>query len=110
MEDVERKAAAFDRICGLLFGYSDNEATAHPWWAVVRRGTAGRKVVLAGPFFSRERAEANRTARLYEYGPGAYVYCFSGHISQHYVELREIAMEVYPDLKSFAGTHYEVKV
>jgi hypothetical protein len=81
-------AARLKKAREILFAYTDNEITADPWWAVVRNGSFGRMVVLDGPFFSRERAEALRNARLYEYGAKSYVYCFSGHRSQHYKELR----------------------
>lgn len=101
---MARKAEAFDKICALLFGYSDNEGTGHPWWAVVRRGSFGRMIVLAGPFFSRERAEGHRKAREYEYTSKSFVYCFSGHSSCDYIELRDIAIELYPFLGTFAGT------
>lgn len=83
-EDTARLAKARE----ILFAYTDNEITADPWWCVVRNGSFGSMVVLEGPFFSRERAEALRNARLYEYGAKSYVYCFSGHRSQHYKELR----------------------
>jgi 3-mercaptopyruvate sulfurtransferase SseA len=74
----------------ILFAYGDkNEATAHPWWAVVYKNGMGARAIAAGPFFSRERAERHLEARRYEYGRGAIVYCFSGHRSQHYVDLRE---------------------
>lgn len=74
----------------ILFAYTDNEITSHPWWAVVKNGSFGRMVVLEGPFFSRERATQLMNARRYEYGEKSYVYCFSGHRSEHYRELREV--------------------
>lgn len=73
----------------ILFAYTDNEITAHPWWAVVRNGSFGRMLVLDGPFFSRDRAQQLLEARRHEYGPKAYVFCYSGHRSEHYIELRE---------------------
>lgn len=88
LAEAREDAARLQRAREILFAYTDNEITADPWWAVVRNGSFGRMVVLDGPFFSRERAEALRNARLYEYGAKSYVYCFSGHRSQHYKELR----------------------
>lgn len=74
----------------ILFAYGDeNDGTAHPWWAVVKRSRMGEHSILAGPFFSRQRADEHYKAREYEYKK-AIVYCFSGHYSQHYRELREV--------------------
>ena len=84
-EDQER----LKKARSILFAYTDNEITAHPWWCVVRNGSFGRMIVLEGPFFSRERATQLLEARRYEYGAKAYVYCFSGHRSWHYRDLRE---------------------
>lgn len=84
-EDQER----LKKARSILFAYTDNEITAHPWWCVVKNGSFGRMVVLEGPFFSRERATQLLEARRYEYGAKAYVYCFSGNRSWHYRDLRE---------------------
>lgn len=74
----------------ILFAYGEeNDATEHPWWAVVKRNRYGEHAILAGPFFSRKRAEEHLRARDYEYGK-AIIYCFSGHYSQHFRELREV--------------------
>ena len=74
----------------ILFAYGEeNDATAQPWWAVVKRSGMGEFAILAGPFFSRRRAQEHYEARKYEYKK-AIVYCFSGHHSQHYKELREV--------------------
>lgn len=70
-----------------------NEATAYPWWCVVAKNHLGALSILAGPFFSRDRAEAHRQARIYEYGHGSIVYCFSGHNSEHYRDLIDSAMK-----------------
>ena len=88
LAEAREDSKRLQRAREILFAYTDNEITADPWWCVVRNGSFGRMVVLEGPFFSRERAEALRNARLYEYGAKSYVYCFSGHRSQHYKELR----------------------
>jgi hypothetical protein len=88
LAEAREDAARLQKAREILFAYTDNEITADPWWAVVRKGSFGCVVVLEGPFFSRERAEALRTARLYEYGAKSYVFCFSGHRSQHYKALR----------------------
>lgn len=77
-------------IADIVFAYGDeNDATEHPWWAVVKRNQFGEHAILAGPFFSRERALWHYESRSYEYGK-AIVYCFSGHRSQHYRDLREL--------------------
>ena len=85
-KDGDRLARARE----ILFAYTDNEITSDPWWCVVRNGSFGRMVILEGPFFSRERAEELRNARLYEYGAKSYVFCFSGYRSQHYKDLRSV--------------------
>lgn len=65
----------------------NNEGTAYPWWCVVAKNRMGASSILAGPFFSRERAEAHRQARICEYGKGSIVYCFSGYNSGDYRDL-----------------------
>lgn len=80
---------ALEKAHAILFAYgNENDGTQHPWWAVVKRSGFGERAILAGPFFSRERAQQHYEARRYEYGK-AIVYCFSGHYSQHYRDLRE---------------------
>lgn len=87
----------------VLFAYGqENEGTAHPWWAVINPHRKGPQAIIAGPFFSRERAEQYREARLYEHGPKAIVYCFSGHASWHYKDLRE-ALGPTPEEERHAG-------
>lgn len=75
----------------IVMASPDNEATAYPWWAIVQRAGFGRFATLAGPFFSRDSAERQRQARIYEYGQKSLVYCFSGHESRDYRELRKAA-------------------
>ena len=53
----------------------------------------GESSILAGPFFSREAAERHRRAREYDYGKKSIVFCFSGHWSHQYKELRAIIRE-----------------
>lgn len=72
----------------ILFASEDNEATADPWWAIVKSTRPGREEVLAGPFFSRKRAESMLEARRHDWGRKAFVFCFSGYYSAHYKELR----------------------
>lgn len=86
---IAQSESALEKARALLFAYSDNEITAHPWWAVVRTKRKGPAAIVAGPFFSRERAESYRQQRMYEHGKDTIVYCFSGHNSQHYRDLRE---------------------
>lgn len=80
---------AREKASEILHAYGkDNECTSHPWWAVVRKNAMGSNAILAGPFFSRQAAENHRKAREYEYGAKSIVFCFSGHRSRHYKELR----------------------
>lgn len=65
----------------------ENEITAYPWWAIVRKAGLGMLAVLAGPFASRESAEAQRMARIHAYGEKSSVFCFSGHESADYRKL-----------------------
>ncbi len=88
--ELEVAKATISQARSILFSYTDNEITADPWWGVVRNGSFGRMVMLEGPFFSRERATQLLEARRYEYGAKAYVYCYSGHRSQHFKDLREV--------------------
>lgn len=93
-EQAELAAALDDRdrlakARAILFASTDNEATSHPWWAIVRNGSFGRMVVLAGPFFSRESATAMLVARRYDWGEKAYVFCYSAYYAPDYKELRE---------------------
>ena len=90
LAEARKDGERLERAREILFAYTDNEITSDPWWCVVRNGSFGRMVVLEGPFFSRERAEELRNARLYEYGAKSYVFCFSGYRSQHYKDLRSV--------------------
>lgn len=82
------------QVHSILFAYGDkNDITAHPYWAIVKNGRMGPETILAAPFFSREAAMNHRNARIYEYGQKSYVYCFSGHWSSQYKELREIVKQ-----------------
>ncbi len=81
---------AGEKASQILHAYGkDNEGTSHPWWAVVRKNAMGSNAILAGPFFSRQAAENHRKAREYDYGAKSIVFCFSGHWSRQYRELRE---------------------
>lgn len=94
-EEADLRAAArcvqaLDDARETLFAYGqENDGTQWPWWAVVRNNGMGDRGILAGPFFSRERAEQHRKAREHEYGRKSLVWCFSGHHSQHYRGLIE---------------------
>ena len=89
---IRHALALIERYRGaqtILYSYGEaNEITAHPWWAVVIRNRMGANAIAAGPFFSRERATEHMEAQRHEYGKAAYVFCFSGHASQHYIALR----------------------
>ncbi|MFN8994993.1 MAG: hypothetical protein ACK5X3_15210 [Pseudomonadota bacterium] len=78
-----------EKVRDLVFCYTDNESTDHPWWAVVRKSGI-RSAICAGPFFSRERAEECCEARRHEWGKGAFVFGFSGYRSEHYKALRDL--------------------
>ena len=86
MTDAEKLTKARE----ILFDYGENnEGTADPWWCVVAKNRMGPSAILAGPFFSREVAEGHRMARIYEYGKGSIVFCFSGYYGRPYRDLRE---------------------
>lgn len=93
--ELERQLAEAKRdgeqVKAILFAYGEaNEATQHPYWLVLRNGVLRAcDAVLAGPFFSREAAANHMMSRRYEYGDKAYVYCFSGHWSRQYKDLRD---------------------
>lgn len=59
-----------------------NDATAFPWWAITVESKIGYRgeIVVAGPFFSREKAQTVFDARFYCL-KDARVYCFTGHES-----------------------------
>ena len=82
-----------EKIAALVLISTDNEATAYPWWAICRSAGIMGDAVLAGPFFSRESAEKTRAAKIHRYGKKSYVFCFSGHESSDYIELRKLAKE-----------------
>ena len=85
-----KDSARLKEAAAIAFAYGkDNEITEDPWWAVVRKNGMGSNAILAGPFFSRDAAEKHRKAREYEYGAKSIVFCFSGHRSHQYKELRQ---------------------
>jgi len=70
-----------------------NEGTEAPWWAIVdprqnlktdKAGVANIASMITGPFFSRESAENHLSARRYNFGKNAAVWCFSGYWSHEY--------------------------
>lgn len=88
-KEKEVIAAAFNTV-----RFSDNEATANPYWAVCRWAAyngSKRPVILAGIFFSRIDAEIHLNQRRYEYGEKAFVYCFSAYHSKKYRALQDTA-------------------
>jgi hypothetical protein len=64
-------------LAKIFCGFTSNDGTSDPWWAIVENTKKMQRVVLAGPFFSREKATAELESRRYFYGPKPYVYCFS---------------------------------
>ena len=65
------------------------EATQNPVWIIVTIRKGGDLLYHAGPWFSRERAEAHLTAKRHRYPRNAVVYCASGHMSEDYRRLCE---------------------
>ncbi|MGE3705686.1 MAG: hypothetical protein AB7I13_10470 [Vicinamibacterales bacterium] len=88
---AERAAAVAEAMKPLAaLAAADNEATSFPWWAITTRALHG-ETVHAGPYFSRESAEAYMEAHRYRYPKSARVFCFSGHESPAYRDLYEKA-------------------
>ena len=90
-DKIESQQSEVKRLNGILnvikdnmIGYTENEGTSYPWWAICKKGSFGRILVIEGPFFSRELAENHRKARIYDYKEKSFVYCFSGHQSAGY--------------------------
>lgn len=90
LAEARKDGERLEQVRELVFSYSDNEITDHPWWAVVRKNGMGSSAICAGPFFSRERAEECCEARRHEWGKGAFVFGFSGYRSEHYKRLRDL--------------------
>lgn len=87
--DHERAlAAALVGVRDVLFAYGDNECTAAPWWAIVSNSMRGH-VLHAGPWFSRQTAQSHLEGHRHRYPTKAFVFCFSGQMSEHYQALRE---------------------
>lgn len=81
-------ASAFQAVQALLHSYSGVDGTAHPWWAICKNASSfGKKIILAGPFLSREECDDMLEARRYEWGATAHSYCFSAHHSAGYKKL-----------------------
>ena len=72
------------------------EGTLHPYWGIVRRTTAGSKIWLDGPFFSREEGEEVLASKRAEYGSAAFVHAFSGHRSESYKGILGLAQTEVP--------------
>lgn len=93
IDRAERAEAKLAKAREILFAYGEeNDGTADPWWAVLKRNRMGEDAIVAGPFFSRDRAAQYTEARAHDIGK-TIVYCFSGHGSWHYRELREVLKE-----------------
>lgn len=73
-----------------------NEITASPWWAITVRSKIGHRgeIMLAGPYLSRASAQDYLDRHAYRYPKGAGVFCFSGHESPQWRELRNLAVEL----------------
>lgn len=73
-----------------------NDIASVPWWAITVESKIGHRgeVMLAGPYFSRADAESYLKSRHYRFPKNARVYCFSGHESQKFSELRSAAMVI----------------
>jgi hypothetical protein len=98
----EREAQAEARlreVRAILYAYEGTKAgnciTSDPYWLILRNGCLrGDDSVLAGPFFSKDEAEAYRRARLYAYGEKSYCYALSAHNARQFRRLREIVKGV----------------
>jgi hypothetical protein len=72
------------------------EGTGYPFWGIVRNTSAGNKIWLDGPFFSREEGQRVLDDNGHEYGKAAFVYGFSGHRSESYKGIIGLAMAEVP--------------
>lgn len=89
------------RYATILRAYGEeNDMTSFPWWAICEHEMAddgdgphktGRVILVRGIWFSREAAANHLERKRYNYGPDAFVYCFSGCDSHQYRELNEMA-------------------
>ena len=70
----------------------ENEGTSYPYWLILDPDQNMSCDIhylasqIAGPFFSREEAEAELKATRYNYSKRAKVYCHSGCYSRQYRE------------------------
>lgn len=83
------------------------DGTSYPWWAITLevKGWQRGEALLAGPFFSRETAEDYLRDCRHNFPDRARVYCFSGHQSPVFRELRKAAeaMRAEPAPKALPG-------
>lgn len=91
--------AQLAEVRAILYAYEGTKAgncmTADPYWLILRNGCLrGDNSVLAGPFFSKDEAEAHRQARIYEYGEKSYCFALSACNARQYRRLREIVKGV----------------
>jgi hypothetical protein len=90
----------------------DNEATSFPWWVILdpdQNMSCDIHILasqFAGPFFSREEAEAELKATRYNYGPRAVVYCKSGCYSRQYQQkMRDASKSWLTRLREVLNAH-----
>lgn len=91
--------AKLREVRAILYAYDGTKAgnciTSDPYWLILRNGCLrGDDSVLAGPFFSKDEAEAHRMARIYDYKEKSYTYAMSAYHSRPLRRLREIVKEV----------------
>lgn len=83
------------RVLAILREWAEapNDITSVPWWAITVESKIGHRgeIMLAGPYFSRADAESYLKSRHYRFPKNARVYCFFGHESQKFSELRRAA-------------------
>jgi hypothetical protein len=69
-------------LAAIFLGFTSNDGTSDPWWAIVTKTKRVQYIVHAGPFFSRQSARRELDGRRYYYGDKAFVYCFSAHANR----------------------------
>lgn len=77
---------------GIVLSHGENNDGTHiPYWAIVKKSGLGTHAIQAGIWFNRKDAMDYLEAKRYNFGPKAFVYCFSGHYSRHLKEIYENA-------------------
>jgi hypothetical protein len=80
-------------LAEILLASTDSEATSHPFWAICR-GKGIHLMLINGIWFDRISAEDELESRRWYYGDDAFVFCFSGCVSEQYKRVRELAEKI----------------